>query len=85
MDVMPCRTAPGSTVGFALGERDSTLWIPSPSVIGWKIRKVAVKRGESEECGALEARKGHRKLDGMVLLVMMTGVVTVARARSCST
>ena len=54
------RKASGSTVGLGLGERDSMVWIPSPSVIGWKIGNVAVKREESEEWSELEARKGHR-------------------------
>ncbi len=72
--VMLFRKASGSTVGLALGGRDSMVWIPSPSVIGWKIGNVAVNRGESEERGELEARNGHRKFVGMVLLVIMTGV-----------
>ena len=70
-------------MGLALGDRDSIVCIPKPSVIGWKIGNVAVKREESEERGELEARKGHRKFVGMVLLVMMTGVGTVFTGRSC--
>ena len=57
---MLLRKASGSTVGLALGGRDSIVWIPSPSVIGWKIGNVAVKREESVEWGELDARKGHR-------------------------
>ena len=57
--VMLLRKASGSTVGLALGERDSIVWIPSPSVIGWKTGKVALNRGESEEWGDIEARRGH--------------------------
>ena len=54
------RKASGSTVGLGLGERDSMVWIPSPSVIGWNIGNVAVKREKREEWSELEARKGHR-------------------------
>lgn len=79
--VMLFRKASGRTVGLALGGRDSMVWIPSPSVIGWKIGNVAVKRGESEERGELEARRGHRKFVGMVLLVMMTGVGMFTRGK----
>ena len=43
-----------------------------------------MKRGELEDCGELDARKGHRKFVGMVLLVMMTGVGIAVRERSCS-
>lgn len=54
------RKASGSIVGLALGGPESMEWIPSPSVIGWKIGNVPLKRGESEERGGLEARNGRR-------------------------
>ena len=66
--------ASSSMVGLALRGRDPTVYILNPPVIGYKIGRVAMKSGEWEEGSGIEARKGHRKFVGLVLLVMTTGI-----------